>query len=68
MSIWVNEQLDPSGILYSCIACCDEEMAQECHQSFQERLTEQQRSEGWIARLRTVESWDDVPANALKLD
>ncbi|QZZ20868.1 glycogen debranching protein [Leptothermofonsia sichuanensis E412] len=68
MSIWVNEQLDPSGILYSCIACCNEEMAQECHQSFQERLTEQQRSEGWIARLRTVESWDEVPANALKLD
>lgn len=68
MLIWVNEQLDPSGILYSCIACCDEEMAQECHESFQERLTEQQRTDGWIARLRTVHSWDEVPANALKLD
>ncbi|MCL6432983.1 MAG: glycogen debranching protein [Leptolyngbyaceae cyanobacterium HOT.MB2.61] len=51
MPIWVNEQIDPSGILYSCIACCDEEMARECHQSFQERLTEQQRADGWVARL-----------------
>jgi hypothetical protein len=66
--IWVNEQIDPSGILYSCIACCDEQMAQDCHESFQERLTEQQKAEGWTAQLRTVKSWDDVPANALKLD
>ncbi|HAJ64445.1 MAG TPA: glycogen debranching protein, partial [Cyanobacteria bacterium UBA8543] len=21
MTIWVNEQIDPSGLLYSCIAC-----------------------------------------------
>ncbi len=68
MAIWVNEQIDPSGILYSCIASCDETAAKECHEVFQQRLTEQQKAEGWIARLRTVESWDDVPANALKLD
>lgn len=68
MAIWVNEQLDPSGILYSCIACCDEEQAQECHRSFEENLTEAQKADGWTARLRLVESWDDVPVNALKLD
>jgi hypothetical protein len=65
--IWVNEQLDPSGIVYSCIACLDEDQARACHESFQENLTPDQRSEGWVARLRTVESWDDVPVNALKL-
>jgi hypothetical protein len=68
VSIWVNEQIDPSGILYSCIACCDEDHAQDCHQSFQNNLTDEQVAAGWIARLRTVNSWDEVPANALKLD
>ncbi len=67
-TIWVNEQLDPSGLLYSCIACCDAEQAQDCHESFEENLTATQRSEGWVARLRTVESWDQVPVNSLKLD
>ena len=65
--IWVNEQLDPSGIVYSCIACCDEAQAKVCHESFQENLTAEQRAQGWEARLRTVESWDEVPVNALKL-
>jgi hypothetical protein len=65
--IWVNEQIDPSGIVYSCIACSNEEHAQACHTSFKENLTPDQLSQGWIARLRTVESWDDVPVNALKL-
>jgi hypothetical protein len=68
MTIWVNEQHDPSGILYSCIACCDEAQAQDCHQSFEDNLTEDQKAAGWSANLRTVSSWDDVPANALKLD
>lgn len=68
MTIWVNEQFDPSGILYSCIACCDEAQAQDCHQSFEENLTEAQKAAGWSANLRTVSTWDDVPANALKLD
>lgn len=65
--IWVNEQLDPSGIVYSCIACCDEEQAQACHQSFQDNLSPEQLAQGWQARLRTVDSWDEVPVNALKL-
>ena len=68
MAIWVNEQVDPSGILYACIACCDEAQAQECHTAFEENLTATQKSEGWIARLRTVTSWEDVPASALKLN
>jgi len=66
--IWVNEQIDPSGILYSCIACCDEIQAQECHQSFEQNLTPEQKQQGWVATLRTVSSWDDVPVNALKLN
>ncbi|MEG4226040.1 glycogen debranching protein [Microcoleus sp. N9_B2] len=68
MIIWVNEQIDPSGILYSCIACCDETQAQECHQSFEQNLTPEQKQQGWVATLRTVSSWDDVPVNALKLN
>lgn len=68
MIIWVNEQLDPSGLLYSCIASCDEEIAKDCHESFEQNLTEVQKELGWIARIRTVNSWDEVPVNALKLD
>jgi len=68
MTIWVNEQYDPSGILYSCIACCDAKQAEECHQSFEDNLTEAQKAAGWVAQMRQVSSWDDVPANALKLD
>jgi hypothetical protein len=67
MTIWVNEQLDPCGILYSCIACTDEQQAQECHEEFKNNLTEAQKEEGWVASLRTVESWDEVPVSALKL-
>lgn len=68
MTIWVNEQLDPSGLVYSCIASCDEKLAQDCHESFKQNLTEQQKAAGWVARLRTVTSWDEVPVNALKLN
>lgn len=65
--IWVNEQIDPCGILYSCIACSNEEQALACHASFEANLTEQQKQEGWVARMRTVSSWDEVPVSALKL-
>ena len=68
MKIWVNEQIDPSGMIYACIACCDESQAQDCHESFQGNLTPSQKSSGWIAQLRIVHSWDEVPVNALKLD
>ena len=66
--IWVNEQIDPCGLVYSCIACCNETQAKECHKSFLDNLTGEQKLAGWIARLRIVESWDEVPVNALKLD
>lgn len=66
--IWVNEQIDPSGLIYSCIACCDQDQANDCHDSFTSNLTPEQKASGWIARLRTVDSWDDVPVNSLKLD
>lgn len=68
MTIWVNEQFDPGGLLYSCIACCNEDQAQECHQAFEDNLTEEQKAAGWTAKIRQVSSWDDVPVNALKLD
>lgn len=68
MTIWVNEQVDPSGILYSCIACCDEDHAKDCYESFKDNLTTEQVAAGWTVRLRTVQSWDEVPASALKLD
>lgn len=68
MIIWVNEQIDPSGIIYSCIACCDETQAQECHETFEKNLTDIQRQEGWRANMRIVGSWEEVPVNALKLD
>lgn len=68
MTIWINEQLDPSGLLYACIACCNEEQARDCHTSFEKNLTEVQKSTGWAARIRTVSSWDEVPASALKLN
>jgi hypothetical protein len=66
-TIWLNEQVDPSGLLYACIACRDEQHAIACHTSFENNLTSSQKQEGWTARLRKVESWNDVPASALKL-
>ena len=68
MTIWVNEQIDPSGMIHACIACCDESQAQDCHESFEKTLTTKQKADGWVARLRTVPSWDDVPVNSLKLN
>ncbi|GAP96243.1 hypothetical protein [Leptolyngbya sp. NIES-2104] len=68
MTIWVNEQVDPCGLMYACIACCDETQAQECHESFEADLTETQKQAGWVARMRLVQSWDEVPVNSLKLD
>lgn len=68
MAIWINEQIDPSGIIYACIASPDEESAKSCHQSWQENLSPEQKQQGWSANLRTVESWDEVPVNALKLN
>jgi hypothetical protein len=67
MTIWINEQLDPSGMVHACIACCDQTAAAECHTSFLENLTDSQKAAGWTAQLRTVESWDEVPVNSLKL-
>ena len=67
MKIWVNEQRDPSGMLYACIACCDETQAKECYEAFEENLTEDQRAQGWLNTMRTVSSWDEVPVSSLKL-
>ncbi|MBW4418844.1 MAG: glycogen debranching protein [Myxacorys californica WJT36-NPBG1] len=68
VAIWVNEQLDPVGLVYACIACRDETQAEACHQSFDDNLTDTQKAEGWSARIRQVDSWDEVPVNSLKLD
>ncbi len=66
-TIWVNEQLDPSGLLYACIACCDREQALACRESFESNLTQQQKASGWFVRTSELSSWDQVPAGALKL-
>jgi hypothetical protein len=65
--IWVNEQIDPCGIVYSCIACADEQQAKACHESFEANLSDDQKAAGWVAQMRTVASWDEVPVSALKL-
>ncbi len=67
MTIWVNEQLDASGIIHACIACCDEKAARDCHEEWKKELTDDQTTAGWKAQIRTVNSWDEVPVNALKL-
>lgn len=67
MTIWVNEQRDACGILQACIATTNQEMAQDCYQNWQNELTTQQKEEGWQVILKTVNSWDEVPVNALKL-
>ncbi|NEQ99486.1 MAG: glycogen debranching protein [Cyanothece sp. SIO2G6] len=67
MTIWVNEQIDPCGIIQACIACEDEVQAQACHQEFKGTLTSVQVQQGWVAQIRTVASWDEVPVAALKL-
>ena len=65
--IWISEQIDPCGIVYSCIAYKSKELAQDCYENWQKNLTQQQKDSGWQVNLRTVESWEDVPVNALKL-
>ncbi|MBE9031702.1 glycogen debranching protein [filamentous cyanobacterium LEGE 11480] len=67
-TIWVNELLDPADLLYACIACCDEQQAKDCNQSFLAKLTPDQKTAGWQVRMRVVPSWDEVPSGALKLD
>lgn len=67
ITIWVCEQLDPSGLLYACIACCDQAQGEECQRSFEANLTPEQKAAGWLTRLRPVKTWDEVPATALKL-
>ncbi len=67
LTIWVNEQLDPGGLMYACIASRSEELARDCHESFEQNLTTEQKQLGWVASLRTVGSWDEVPVNSLNL-
>jgi hypothetical protein len=55
-------------MIHACIACCDESQAKDCHESFENNLTQTQKATGWVAQLRTVNSWDEVPVNALKLN
>ncbi|MEL6249689.1 MAG: glycogen debranching protein [Cyanobacteria bacterium J06648_16] len=65
--IWINERIDPCGILYACIATTSETQARLCHETFQANLTDAEKAAGWLATLRTVESWEEVPVIALKL-
>jgi hypothetical protein len=67
MTIWVNEQRDPLGLMYSCIASRSEELAKECYKSFESNLSEEQKRLGWVVTMHTVEDWEQVPVNSLKL-
>jgi hypothetical protein len=67
LTIWVNELLDPGNLMHACIATRSEELARECHESFQKHLTSEQQQLGWVASLRTVSDWNDVPVNSLNL-
>lgn len=66
-TIWINEQIDPAGLIQACVATQDEALARDCHASFQKNLTPAQQTAGWQARLRTVASWDEVPVMAQKI-
>jgi predicted lipoprotein len=68
MTIWVNQEKDSCGIIQACIATKNKQAAQDCHANWQKKLTETQRQQGWQVTLFTVESWDDVPVNALKIN
>ncbi len=68
MTIWVNEQIDPCGIIQACIACENETHAYACHEEFKTKLTADQVEQGWVAQIREVDSWDEVPVMALKLN
>jgi hypothetical protein len=67
LTLWINELLDPSGLLYACVICYNEYQARNCHASYEEVLTEEQRKAGWIARLRSINSWDELPVCAQSL-
>ena len=66
-TIWINEQIDPAGLIQACIATRNEAAARECHQAFQNNLTAEQKAAGWLAQLRVVASWDEVPVMAQKI-
>ena len=67
MTIWLNEQKDGCGIIQACIATTNEKAAQDCHSNWLEKLTPQQKKQGWQVTIKIVANWDDVPVNALKL-
>ncbi len=68
MTIWVNQQKDGCGIIQACIANTNKQAAEDCHHNWQNKLTAQQKQQGWQVTLFSVESLDDVPVNALKIN
>ena len=68
MTIWVNQQKDGCGLVQACIATKNKKAAEDCYADWQKKLTETQKQQGWQVSLFTVESWDDVPVNALKIN
>lgn len=68
MNIWVNEQIDGCGIIQACIATTNQKMAQDCHGNWQKGINADLQKQGWKAIIRQVDSWDEVPVNALKLN
>ncbi len=68
MNIWINEQIDSCGLIQACIATTNQQMAQDCHDNWLKELSIDQQKQGWQVIMRNVESWEEVPVNALKLN
>ena len=58
MIIWVNEQIDPCGLVQACIACQDEQAAKDCDQSWLTSLTDEQK-QGFLCAVVGGSSGDD---------
>lgn len=67
MAIWVNEQKDGCGLIQACIATKNKQAADDCHAHWQKILTQKQKRQGWQVSMFTLDSWEEVPVNALKI-
>jgi len=68
MNIWVNEQIDGCGLIQACIATTNQKIAEDCYENWQKEINSDLQKQGWEATIRQVDSWDEVPVNALKLN
>ncbi len=46
----------------------NKEIAEDCYANWQKEIDLDLQKQGWEATIRQVDSWDEVPVNALKLN